>query len=336
MKILVTGGAGYIGGHIVVELLNDSHSVTIVDNLSNSSIEAVKRVEKITNKKIDFYNFDLRDRKKLDTLFEEKSFDTVVHCAGLKSVRESTENPLLYYRVNIDSTLSLLESMQKYNVNKLVFSSSATVYGSSPIPYDENSIAGRDLASPYAQTKYFIEQIIRDVAASNPKMGFTILRYFNPIGAHESGLIGEHTSGVPNNLMPYLLQVASKKRESLSIFGDDYETPDGTAIRDYIHVVDLAKGHLAALKNIKDGVRVYNLGSGKGVSVLELVNAFIEATNLDVPYTIEERRAGDLPAYYAHTDKAAQELDWKTNKSIYDMCLDAWNWQDRNPNGYDT
>jgi UDP-glucose 4-epimerase len=336
MKIIITGGAGYIGSHIAVELLDDGHSVTIVDDLSNNSLEAIKRVEKITHKKIDFHNFDLRDKTKLDSLFEEKDFDVVIHCAGLKSVKESTENPLLYYRMNIDSTVSLLESMQTYNVNKLVFSSSATVYGSATVPYNESSITGRDIGSPYGQTKYFIEQIIRDVAASNPKMSFTILRYFNPIGAHSSGLIGEYSSGPPNNLMPYLLQVAAKKRESLSIFGDNYDTRDGTAVRDYIHVVDLAKGHLAALEVMKEGVDVYNLGSGKGISVLELVTAFIKATKQNLPYTIKERRAGDLPEYYASTEKAFQDLGWKTTKSIYDMCLDAWNWQDKNPNGYNS
>lgn len=335
MNILVTGGAGYIGSHTLIELISAGHAVTVVDNLSNSSAEAIKRVEKITSTSIPLHVFDLQDKEKLDTLFSEENFDAVIHFAGLKAVGESTQQPLLYYRNNIDSTLTVLEIMDKYDVRQFVFSSSATVYGSSPVPYTELSTTGQGITNPYGQTKYMIEQILRDTAAANPANKFTILRYFNPVGAHTSGLIGEHPNGIPNNLMPHITQVATKKREKLSVFGNDYNTIDGTGVRDYIHVVDLAKGHVAALEHGKPGVSIFNLGSGKGTSVLELVHAFEKASGVTIPYEIVERRPGDLPEYYADATKALTELGWKTEKSIEEACADSWRWQSNNPNGYE-
>ncbi len=334
MNILVTGGAGYIGSHTIIELVHSGHDVMLIDNLSNSDSEVMNRLKKITDKDIPLFVFDLRDKEKLDKVFRENNFDAVIHFAGLKAVGESTEKPLLYYRTNIDSTLTLLEVMDAHNVRKLVFSSSATVYGSAPIPYSETSPTGQGITNPYGQTKYVIEQILRDTAVSDNRAAFCLLRYFNPVGAHESGLIGEDPQGIPNNLMPFIAQVATGRREQLSIFGNDYETPDGTCIRDYIHVVDLAKGHVAALENLEAGAKAYNLGSGKGTSVLELVDAFIKSTNQDIPYEFVQRRSGDLPEFYANPEKAATELGWKTEKSIEDMCRDAWNWQSKNPNGY--
>jgi len=327
MKILVTGGTGYIGSHTVVELLAHNHDVVIVDNLSNSKASVIDRLEKITGVKVPLHTFDLRDYDMLDELFTSEGFDAVIHFAGLKAVGESTEKPLLYYRTNIDSTLSLLEIMEKHSVNKLVFSSSATVYGSAPIPYSEANPVGQGITNPYGQTKYMIEQILRDAAAANPKLEVSLLRYFNPVGAHPSGLIGEDPQGVPNNLMPFIAQVAAGRREKLSIFGNDYDTPDGTCIRDYIHVVDLAHGHVAALEHITPGAKAYNLGSGKGTSVLELVNAFIAATGQDIPYEFAPRRAGDLPEFYANPKLAAKELGWHTELSVDDMCRDTWKWQ---------
>lgn len=334
MNILVTGGAGYIGSHTIIELLGSGHNVTVVDNLSNSSQESIRRVEKITGKSIPFYQTDLRNKEILQNAFIENSVDAVIHFAGLKAVGESVKEPLLYYDANINSTLSLLEIMEKLNVRKLIFSSSATVYGLAPIPYVETSLAGQDITSPYGKTKYLIEQIIQDISAKYPNNTYTILRYFNPVGAHESGQIGEDPKGIPNNLMPFISQVASGKREKLSIFGGNYNTIDGTCVRDYIHVVDLAKGHLAALENSNPGYNIYNLGSGLGTSVLELVNAFIKATGQNIPYMITDKRPGDLPEFYANPGKALKELKWKTEKSIDDMCRDSWNWQSKNPNGY--
>jgi len=336
MNILVTGGAGYIGSHTVVELLEHDHTVTIVDNLSNSSSESVERIAQITGSTPALHTFNLEDTDKLDDLFAKNSFDAVIHFAGLKAVGESVKKPLMYYRTNLDSTLSLLETMDKYAVRKLVFSSSATVYGSAPVPYNEKDSVGQGITNPYGQTKYMIEQIITDFGSTHPDNALTLLRYFNPVGAHPSGLIGEDPQGIPNNLMPFISQVAAGKRETLSIFGNDYDTPDGTAIRDYIHVVDLAKGHLAALSHITPGVSAYNIGSGKGTSVLEIVNAFVAATGQAIPYVIEDRRAGDLPAFYADVTKANKELDWHTEKTIEEMCADTWNWQSKNPNGYTT
>lgn len=327
MKILVTGGAGYIGSHTLIELLAAGHETVVVDNLSNSDAEAMKRVEKIAGKTIPLHVFDVQDTEKLDALFAAEKFDAVIHFAGLKAVGDSVKNPLEYYRINIDSSLNLLETMDRHDVRKLVFSSSATVYGSAPVPYNEDSVIGQGITNPYGQTKYMIEQIIKDTAASNPANQFVSLRYFNPVGAHESGLIGENPRGVPNNLMPFIVQVASGLRDKLSIFGNDYDTPDGTCVRDYLHVVDLAKGHLAALEHLVPGATAYNLGSGKGTSVLELVQAFEKSTGQNVPYSFEPRRAGDLPAFYADPAKAKTELGWTAEKSVEDMCRDSWRWQ---------
>jgi len=334
MNILVTGGAGYIGSHTLIELIASGYDVTVVDNLSNSSEEVIRRVEKITGTPIPLHAFDVQDTEKLDALFSQNSFDAVIHFAGLKAVGESVEQPLLYYRTNIDASLALLEVMEKHGVRKLVFSSSATVYGSAPIPYTEDYPAGQGITNPYGQTKYMIEQIMRDTAAARPENAFTILRYFNPIGAHPSGLIGEYPQGTPNNLMPYIAQVATGQREELQVFGNDYDTIDGTGVRDYIHVVDLAKGHVAALAHMTPGTTAINLGTGKGVSVLELVHAFEEASGKTIPYRVVDRRAGDLPEYYADATKAKQLLDWQTEKTIKEASADTWRWQSKNPSGY--
>jgi UDP-glucose 4-epimerase len=334
MHILVTGGAGYIGSHTLVELLNQGHTAVVIDNLRNSSKEALARVKSITGKAVPLYTFDLENTEKLRDVFNDHSFDAVIHFAGLKAVGESVQKPLLYYRTNIDATLSLLEAMDEFDVRKLVFSSSATVYGSAPTPYSESSPTGQGITSPYGQTKYMVEQIIADAALANPDNKFTVLRYFNPIGAHESGLIGEDPRGIPNNLMPLISQVALGQREKLSIFGNDYPTPDGTCIRDYLHVVDLANGHVTALEHLRPGVERYNLGSGKGTSVLELVNTFIATTRQAIPYEFAPRREGDLPEFYADPRKANNILGWKAEKTIEDMCLDTWKWLDMNPNGY--
>lgn len=335
MHILVTGGAGYIGSHTIVELLDNGHSVVVVDNLSNSSRESILRIEKITSTTVEFHEIDLSDTDALEAVFVRHSFDAVIHFAGLKAVGESVKEPLTYYRNNLDSSLSLLEVMQRHDISNLVFSSSATVYGDPGTPrYTELLPTGQGITNPYGQTKYMIEQIIRDTCAANPTFQASILRYFNPIGAHESGMIGESPVGVPNNIMPFISQVAAGKRDKLSIFGHDYPTPDGTCKRDYIHVVDLAKGHVAALSHLKPGVSTYNLGSGNPTSVLELVAAFKKATSQTVPYEFTARREGDLAEYYADPRKALEELNWKTEKSVEDMCRDTWNWQSKNPNGY--
>ncbi len=328
MNILVTGGAGYIGSHTVVELLGDGHSITIVDNLSNSSNDVIDRIKAITGKKVSFAVVDLCDRQKTDQLFTTHNFDAVIHFAGLKAVGESVQKPLEYYRNNIGSTLSLLSAMQKYGVNKLVFSSSATVYGDPGTPvYTEDLPTGQKIPHAYGQTKCMIEQIIQDVAIANPNFEASLLRYFNPIGAHASGKLGENPLGTPNNLMPLITQAATGQREKLYIFGNDYPTPDGTCLRDYIHVVDIAKGHLAALGHLRPGVHAYNLGSGKPTSVLELITAFTAATGCSIPYEFAPRRPGDLPEFYANPDKAKKELGWNAEKSIEDMCYDAWKWQ---------
>jgi len=335
MNILVTGGAGYIGSHTIVELIEAGHTVHVVDNLSNSKADVINRVKSITGVSVPLHIFDLQNSIKLERLFQSNPFDAVIHFAGLKAVGQSTQNPLLYYRNNIDSTLTLLESMDRHNVRKLVFSSSATVYGSAPIPYLESHLAGQGITNPYGQTKYIIEQIMRDAAAANPDNQFTILRYFNPIGAHSSGKIGEHPQGIPNNLMPYIAQVASGVRENLLVFGNDYNTTDGTGARDYIHVTDLAKGHLAALKGISPGVATFNLGSGTSTTVLELVHTFEKASGRRISYQITSRRSGDLPEYYADASKALRELEWQTEKTILDACEDSWRWQSNNPSGYE-
>lgn len=334
MKLLVTGGAGYIGSHTVIELIAKGHDVVVIDNLSNSSIEALRRVEEITGRTIPFYEADVRDRNALDNIFAAGDIDAVIHFAGLKAVGESVEKPLLYYQNNLDSTLVLLAAMQAHGVKKLVFSSSATVYGSAPVPYAEGAVVGQGITNPYGKTKYFIEEIIRDVSAADEEFEATILRYFNPIGAHPSGRIGEDPSGIPNNLMPYITQVATGRREKLNVFGGDYDTKDGTGVRDYIHVDDLAEGHVAAIEHLKPGFTAYNLGSGVGVSVLELVRAFEEASGQNIPYEIVDRRAGDLPESYALVDKAQKELSWTVRRSIEDACADSWRWQSQNPKGY--
>lgn len=335
MNILVTGGAGYIGSHTIIELISNGHSVVVIDNLINSSRESLRRVEEITDTTIPFYEADLRDYDTLGGIFNEHPIDAVIHFAGLKAVGESTENPSRYYRFNVGSTLNLLKIMNEYAVKKLVFSSSATVYGSAPIPYVESYPAGRDITSPYGKTKYMIEEILSDIAASDSSLEFTSLRYFNPIGAHESGRIGENPTGIPNNLMPYITQVATKQRESLRIWGNDYDTVDGTGVRDYIHVSDLASGHLTALTHSKPGYNVYNLGSGNGTSVLELLRAFEVSTGQQIPYEIAPRRPGDLPEFYADVHLANSKLNWQTTKTIEDACRDSWRWQSENPNGYE-
>lgn len=335
MNILVTGGAGYIGSHTLIELIADGHTAVVVDNLSNSSQEALRRVEKITGVTVPFYEFDLRDKEKLSNLFASNTFDAVIHFAGLKAVGESVAKPLAYYSNNIDSTLVLLEVMNEYGVKKLIFSSSATVYGEpEELPLRETSRIGVGITNPYGQTKFMLEQILRDVSVANSAMEVALLRYFNPVGAHKSGLIGEDPSDIPNNLMPYISQVAVGKLEKLSVFGNDYDTVDGTAVRDYIHVIDLARGHVAALNHMKMGAHAYNLATGQGTSVLQLVTAFEKASGKAVPYKIAPRRPGDVTACYASPEKAKQELGWKTEKTIEDACVDSWRWQSQNPNGY--
>lgn len=335
MNILVTGGAGYIGSHTVVELLAKQHRVIVADNLVNSSPEAIHRLETITKQPIPFFEIDLRDRSKLEALFKDQNFDAVIHFAGLKAVGESVQKPLEYYDNNLYSTLVLLETMQKFKVKKLVFSSSATVYGDpQELPLREATPTGVGITNPYGQSKYIIEQILNDLSKADPNMAITILRYFNPIGAHESGLIGEDPSDIPNNLLPYISQVAVGKLQQVSVFGDDYDTPDGTGVRDYIHVVDLAKGHLAALDYIKPGVNVYNLGTGKGTSVLELIKAFEKASQKTIPYQIIDRRPGDIGTCYASANRAKQELHWQAEKTIDQACQDSWRWQSNNPGGY--
>lgn len=334
-KILVSGGAGYIGSHTLVTLIESGYEPVVVDNLCNSSAESIKRVEQITGRPIPFHVFDLRDTAQLAALFGVEDFEAVIHFAGLKAVGESVENPLLYYRTNLESTLHLLEVMQANKVKRMIFSSSATVYGNpSELPLSEDSKVGVALANPYGKTKYMIEEILRDVAAADPAWSFTILRYFNPVGAHESGLIGEDPHGPPNNLLPYVAQVAVGKREYVTVHGNDYDTPDGTGVRDYIHVVDLAKGHVAALEHLQPGCNVFNLGTGRGVSVLEAITAFSEACGHDIAYKIGPRRPGDIPSCYASAEKAARELGWQAEKSFVTACQDAWRWQSQNPDGY--
>jgi len=335
MNILITGGAGYIGSHTIIELLNNGHKVVVADNLSNSSKESLRRVEKITNTVIPFYKIDVHDNDALDKVFSENNFDAVIHFAGLKAVGQSVSHPIEYYDNNIGSTLALLKIMKKHNVKKLVFSSSATVYGTpSELPLSETSLVGVDITNPYGQTKFMIEQILRALSFADNSFEITLLRYFNPVGAHPSGLIGEDPNDTPNNLMPYISQVAIGKLEKVNVFGNDYDTPDGTGVRDYIHVVDLAKGHVAAIAHIKPGVNTYNLGSGKGVSVLELIEAFSKASGKNIPYQISPRRAGDIAACYATAQKAEVELGWKAEKTIDEACSDSWRWQSQNPNGY--
>lgn len=328
MKVLLTGGAGYIGSHTAVELINAGYDIVIGDNYSNSKEDVLKRVEEIVGKKITAYNVDFTDYDAVDELFSKEDIDAVIHFAGLKAVGESCSIPLKYYKNNIDSTLVLLEVMKKHDVNNIVFSSSATVYGiPKEVPLREDMPTS--CTNPYGWTKYMNEQILRDVANANPKMSVVLLRYFNPIGAHESGLIGEDPNGIPNNLMPYITQVATGKLPMLSVYGDDYNTKDGTGVRDYIHVVDLAKGHLKAIEySFKNrGVDVFNLGTGKGYSVLDIVHAFEKANMVKVPYTIVERRPGDIDECYADPSKAEAVLGWRAEKTLEQMCEDSWRWQ---------
>jgi UDP-glucose 4-epimerase len=333
-RVLVTGGTGYIGSHTVVELLGAGYEVIIVDNLSNSSPKVIDRVEQITGKRPFFYEADVRDSVATRRLFDEHEFDAVIHFAGLKAVGESVEKPLAYYRNNIDSTLTLCETMQSKGVKKLIFSSSATVYGTpESLPLTEESRVGVGITNPYGQTKFMIEQMLKDLAVVGD-WEISLLRYFNPVGAHESGLIGEDPSDTPNNLLPYVSRVAVGKLGKVRVFGNNYDTPDGTGVRDYIHVVDLARGHLAALEHLKPGIQTYNLGTGKGISVLEIIKAFSKAAGKDIPYEIVGRRTGDVDACYADPSKANRELGWKAQESIETACEDAWLWQSNNPDGF--
>lgn len=326
MNILVTGAAGYIGSHTAVELLNENYNVIIIDNLINSSASVIDKIKVITKKDIKFYNFDLRNKKQLKKVFDENKIDMVIHFAGLKAVGESVEKPIIYYNNNIMSTLTLCEVMSEYNVKKLVFSSSATVYGSpKSLPIKEDFPL--QTTNPYGSTKLMIENILRDIYVSDHDWSVALLRYFNPVGAHESGLIGEDPKGIPNNLMPYISRVAIGQLECLNVFGDDYNTHDGTGVRDYIHVVDLAQGHLKAMNKIKEekGVFTYNLGTGQGYSVLDLVHSFEEINNLKINYKIVGRRPGDIDSCYADPTKAKKELGWEAKKDINDICRDSWN-----------
>ena len=333
--ILVTGGAGYVGSHACVELLEAGYQVVVVDNLSNSRSDSLSRVEELTGRSIQFHLADLCNAEAVDLLFKQEKISAVIHFAGFKAVGESTEIPLKYYQNNVGGTANLLESMNKCGVKDIVFSSSCTVYGApETLPLSEDSPL--QAVNPYGQTKLTIEHMLKDLAASDPEWNISILRYFNPVGAHPSGEIGEDPLGIPNNLMPYVTKVAVGEFEELSVWGDDYDTPDGTCIRDYIHVVDLAKGHINALKKLNDnpGLMIHNLGTGKGYSVLEVVKGFESATGKTIPYRIAGRRAGDAPAVYGDVALAEKELEWKARHGIEDMCRDAWNWQRKNPTGY--
>lgn len=324
MKILVTGGTGYIGSHTVVQLIEAGHDVIILDNLFNSKESVLDKIEEIAEVRPKFYNVDLLDAEGLEKVFAENEFGAVIHFAGLKAVAESVEQPVRYYENNISGTLNLLSAMQKYNVKKIIFSSSATVYGEpKTIPIPEDLPTGQGITNPYGRTKYMIEEILKDVCVADSDFSATILRYFNPVGAHKSGLIGEDPNGRPNNLMPIVMKVAKGEYPELSVYGDDYDTPDGTCIRDYIHVVDLARGHIMALDKMTSGTQIYNLGTGKGTSVLEMVSAFEKASGEKLPYKIAPRRAGDLPELYANPEKALHELGWKAELTIDDAMEDT-------------
>lgn len=336
MKVLVTGGAGYIGSHTCVELLEAGHEVAVVDNLSNSSAKAIARVEQITKKHISFYQCDIADKEYMDRIFAAEAVDAVIHFAGLKAVGESVQKPLEYYSNNISGTLALIEVMRKHNVKNIIFSSSATVYGTpAQIPITEECPKGI-CTNPYGWTKWMLEQILSDIYNADKHWNVILLRYFNPIGAHSSGLIGEDPKGIPNNLLPYVARVAIGKLPEVGVFGNDYDTPDGTGVRDYIHVVDLAKGHVKALKKIEEneGLKIYNLGTGNGYSVLEVIHAFEKACGHPIPYVIKPRRAGDIATCYSKCDLAAEELDWTAQYNLDDMCASTWKWQSMNPNGY--
>ena len=337
MNVLVTGGAGYIGSHTCVELIEAGYTPIVIDNLSNSNPESLNRVKQITGKEVCFYEGDVRDEAKLEQIFAEHEIGCAIHFAGLKAVGESVAMPLEYYDNNLCSTMTLARVMRKHNVKNIVFSSSATVYsGDNEMPLRENSKTG-NCTNPYGWTKYMCEQILRDLAFADKEWSVVLLRYFNPVGAHKSGMIGEHPNGIPNNLMPYISQTAIGKRHHLSVFGNDYPTHDGTGVRDYIHVVDLAKGHVAAVRYMEanKGEAVFNLGTGTGYSVLDMVHGFEQANDLKVPYEIAPRRPGDLATCYADPAKSAEQLGWKAQYNQVDMCRDAWNWQKQNPNGYD-
>ena len=337
MSILVTGGAGFIGSHTCVELLENGYEVVVVDNLCNASEESLKRVEQITGKKVTFYKGDILDKEFLNQVFEKEEIESCIHFAGLKAVGESVEKPWEYYHNNITGTLVLTEVMKKHGVKKMIFSSSATVYGSpKEIPITEECPKGT-CTNPYGWTKSMLEQILTDMQKADPEWNVVLLRYFNPIGAHPTGVMGENPNGVPNNLMPYITQVAIGKLACLGVFGNDYDTPDGTGVRDYIHVVDLAKGHVKALKKLEEngGLSIYNLGTGVGYSVLDIVKNFEEANGVKIPYEIKPRRAGDIATCYSDASKAKRELDWEAEYGILEMCRDSWNWQKKNPNGYE-
>ena len=336
MNILLTGGAGYIGSHTIIELDKAGHSVVVVDNLVNSNPIALERVAKIIGKKIPFYKADVRDREAMQKVFSENKIDAVIHFAGLKAVGESVEKPLEYYENNMNATFVLLDVMRKNGCKNIIFSSSATVYGDPAIiPITEDCPKGH-CTNPYGQTKSMLEEVLMDVQKADPEWNVVLLRYFNPIGAHQSGTIGENPNGIPNNLMPYITQTAVGKRKELGVFGNDYDTPDGTGVRDYIHVCDLAAGHVAALQAIqrKAGLAIYNLGTGHGYSVLDVVKAFIKVNGVDVPYSIKPRRAGDIATCYCNPAKAKTELGWEAKYGIEEMCRDSWNWQKNNPEGY--
>ncbi|MBR1692118.1 MAG: UDP-glucose 4-epimerase GalE [Lachnospiraceae bacterium] len=337
MAILITGGAGFIGSHTVVELQNAGYEVVVIDNLSNSSEASLKRVEEITGKPVRFYKTDILDREGLEAVFEKETIDSCIHFAGLKAVGESVAKPWEYYHNNIAGTLTLLDVMRKHGVKNIVFSSSATVYGTpAVIPVTEDCPKG-EITNPYGQTKGMLEQILTDIQKADEEWNVILLRYFNPIGAHKSGKIGENPNGIPNNLMPYITQVAVGKLKELGVFGNDYDTPDGTGVRDYIHVVDLAKGHVRAIEKIKEnpGLKIYNLGTGKGYSVLDIVKTFEEATGVKIPYVIKARRPGDIACNYADPSLAKKELHWEAENGLREMCEDAWRWQSNNPNGFE-
>lgn len=335
MKILVTGGSGYIGSHTVLELLEAGYETVVLDNLCNSSEESLKRVEKITGKKAAFYKADIRDQAAMDKIFAEEKPEAVIHFAGLKAVGESVQKPLMYYDNNIAGTVTLLNAMKEHGCKKIVFSSSATVYGKpASVPIREDFPLS--VTNPYGRTKLMIEEILGDVYTADSSWDIILLRYFNPIGAHESGLIGEDPEGIPNNLLPYVAKVAVGRLEKVNVFGNDYDTPDGTGVRDYIHVVDLARGHVKAIEKIAQnpGLKIYNLGTGNGYSVLDIIHAFSKACGHDIPYVIGPRRAGDIDMCYADPQKAYEELNWKAEYDLNKMCEDTWRWQSQNPDGY--
>ena len=336
MKILVTGGAGYIGSHTCVELLNNGYEVVVMDNLYNASEKAVERVQQITGKTLKFYNVDMLDQPAMDQIFEAEKPDAVIHFAGYKAVGESVAKPIEYYHNNMTGTLLLCDTMRKHGCKNIIFSSSATVYGDPlQIPISEEC-PKQNPTNPYGQTKTMLEQVLMDIHRADPEWNVTLLRYFNPIGAHKSGLIGEDPKGIPNNLLPYVAQVAIGKLKCVGVFGNDYDTPDGTGVRDYIHVVDLARGHVKALEKFKEnkGVLIYNLGTGHGYSVLQVIAAFSKACGKEIPYEIKPRRAGDIATCYCTPAKAKAELGWEAEYGIEEMCADSWRWQSQNPNGY--